>query len=203
MKKTWTSNKSPQLQEFYDKNRFLDLLIKTRKYRDLIWSKEAFFCAVISIVITSIAVCIIDNNEPIGKVHQIIPIAQSLLTLIIGGFFSLLGFIIGGLALITGTISERVIREVDKEGNIEELISVIFNFYFSGMVTGLTLVFTIMNYLITFIQLPFNFPVFLVATFILVYMIVFSIVYAVMLLGTCIRILLLRYHVLTYKNKDD
>jgi hypothetical protein len=112
---------------------------------------------------------------------------------ILGGFFSLLGFTIGGLALLTGTIGAEVITKLREEKKIDHLMSVIFNFYFCGVVTGLTAILSLITYIITFIPMKINIILFYIWGLLYCYLIIFSIIYSVMLLGTCIRLFLLRY----------
>jgi hypothetical protein len=185
------------IKYFYTKNRFHNLFFVTKKYKELVWSKEAFLTLILSSLLTWLLSYLISVNNPINGIISVIPILQALFPIVLGGLFSLLGFVIGGLALITGTISEKVILKINEKNNIQHLISVIFNFYFCGAITGFTIILAVFAYIITFVQLPFNWFLFLPGCFIISYFTIFSIIYSVMLLGTCIRILLLRYHTLT------
>ncbi|CAH2714779.1 hypothetical protein BACCIP111895_01955 [Neobacillus rhizosphaerae] len=203
MRKPKQELEANDIKYFYLKNRFHDLFFDTKKYKDLLWSKEALFSLLISISLTSLLSYLIFKNHDIEKINPVIPLLQVLLPAIIGGLFTLLGLIIGGLALITGTISEKVIYKINEENNIQDLISIIFNFYFSGAITGFTLVMGIFSFIITYIQMPFKWGLFIPISIILSYFIIFSLTYSVMLLGTCIRILLLRYHTLTKDPNND
>ena len=188
-------NEPKDIEYFYEKNRFLNLFMTTKKYHDLWKSKNALFCFLLSILITILLLFLYGETEV--EVERIIEAVRAITLTISGGFFSLLGLIVGGLALITASIGNDVIGKINEKKKIEDLISVIFNFYFSGVLTGFTLIFSIITYLVTFIPLEFRLCLFIPWSFFLSYMVMFSIVYAVMLLGTCIRIFLMRYYYLS------
>ena len=137
------------------------------------------------------------ENAPL---ENLLEVARAILIAIAGGFFSLLGLIIGGLALITASIGNDLIDELKRENKIEEIMSVVFNFYFSGVITGLTLLGSVIAYIATFLPMEFIPNLFFVWCFLHTYMFMFSVIYSVMLLGTCIRIFLLRYYHLRSKK---
>lgn len=186
------------IEYFYEKNRFLNLLRDTKKYTDLWKSKNAFLCFLLSIAMT-IMFFYMYENAPLDNLLEVVRV---ILITIAGGFFSLLGLIIGGLALITASIGNDLIDEIKKVNKVEEIMSVIFNFYFSGVITGLTLIGSVIAYIVTFLPMEFKPILFFVWCFIHAYMITFSVIYSVMLLGTCIRIFLLRYFYLNSNKKD-
>lgn len=197
MKKRDESN---DINYFYIKNRFFNLFFNTRKYKDLLWSKEAFVSLVLSLLMTYLLFYIAETNKSTDGTMSIITVIQLIIPVIIGGMFTQLGLTIGGLALLTGTIGENVITKINKENKIQDLMSIIFNFYFSGAITGVALICSIFVYFLTFIEKPFEWFWFVLITFLLSYITIFSIIYSIMLLGTCIRILLLKYFYLT---KED
>ncbi len=196
------------IEYFYKKNRFINLLKDTQKHKDLWKSKEAFFCFILALVITFTLVLILFEVSSLNYsvvitekgVSNFLESIRPVILTILGGFFSLLGFTISGLALLTGTIGTKVITKISEEEKIENLISVIFNFYFCGVIIGATTIISILTYIVTFIQLPLNLYLFCVWTFIYTYLVIFSITYSVMLLGTCIRLFLLQYF---YMNKSN
>ncbi|MCB4844101.1 hypothetical protein LHW04_03365 [Bacillus tropicus] len=196
------------IEYFYKKNRFINLLKDTQKHKDLWKSKEALYCFILALVITFILVLILFGISSLNYsvvitekgVSNFLESIRPVILTILGGFFSLLGFTISGLALLTGTIGAKVITKISEEEKIEHLMSVIFNFYFCGVIIGATTIISILTYIITFIQLPLNLYLFCVWAFIYTYLVIFSITYSVMLLGTCIRLFLLQYF---YMNKSN
>ncbi|MEK4707068.1 hypothetical protein [Bacillus sp. FSL R10-2780] len=197
------------IEYYYRKNRFLNLLKDTNKHKDLWKSKEAFLSCVLAFVITLVLTLILfeisslNYNTAITEkgVSNFLESIRPIILTVLGGFFSLLGFTISGLALLTGTIGAKVITKIREEKKIEHLMSVIFNFYFCGVIIGTTTILSLLTYLVTFVQMPLNMTLFYVWTFLYSYLIVFSIIYSVMLLGTCIRLFLLQYFY-TNQSKD-
>lgn len=182
--------------EFYLKqNRFSNLLKSTQKLEDLFFSKEALLTCLISVLFTYLFYIIVhDTNLTNEKEFEnLLSLVKTILTFAGAGLFSLLGFTIGGLAIVTGTISKEVIDNIRENSKLDSLMSVIFNFYFCGVVVGFSIFLCSIVYLILYIQSTFSMLVFLIITFVTTYFVVFCVIYTVMLLGTCIRIFLLKY----------
>jgi len=194
-------NDKKDIEHYYRNNRFFNILVSTKKYNDLWRSKEAFISFTLSFGITLLFwfVLITSHNES----ATFIEIVRGLLPVILGGFFSLLGLTIGGLAIITGTIEEDIISRIREERKFESLISIIYNFYFCGALIGFSIVLSILVYLITFMELNFDVFLFWGGSLFFNYFILFSVIYSVMLLGTCIRIFLLRYFFINTFNKKE
>lgn len=180
-----------QIDYYYKNNRFFSILFATKKYRDLWKSKEATVSFVLSLCVTTLLWYILLTNNYNPSV--ILEITRNVIPTLLGGFFSLLGLSIGGLAIITGTIEEDIITKIRDQGNIKTFISIVYNFYFCGALIGLSMLFSVIVFLITFIKLDFNPVFFWIISLMYNYMVLFSLIYSVMLLGTCIRIFLLRY----------
>ncbi|GAB6254512.1 hypothetical protein [Peribacillus sp. N1] len=203
MKKTPKNEDTNNIDHYYRNNRFFDLLFNTGKLKDLLWSKEAFVSLFFSITLTLLLAYLGITNNPVKGTNSIIPVLNTLYPIIIGGLFGILGFIIGGLAIITGTISVELLTKIIDKNQLKELMSIIFNFYFSGAVTGLTVILAILTSVVTSLQIPFEWYLFIPWSIVLSYFVVFSIIYSIMLLGTCIRILLLKYFILKNDKKSD
>jgi hypothetical protein len=189
---------------YYNKNRFFNLLDETKKLRELYCSKEAGVSLILSIVITALLLIIFIGSEleffnpSQQQVDNVLELVRGIIIAIVSGLFGLAGFSISALALLTGTIGNEVISKINDKGKIDSLMSVIFNFYFSGFLTGVTIILGLISFLISHIQLPFNPIAFILISLLLSYMAIFSVIYAIMLLGTCIRIFLLRYYYLNH-----
>jgi hypothetical protein len=196
-------NDEKDIEYYYKNNRFLKLFLETKKYKDILLSKEAFFSLAFSILISTLLIINLDlahaNTQP-NEFQEFMSSIKSIILTILGGFFSLLGFTIGGLALLTGTIGKNVIIRINQKKKIDSLISIIFNFYFSGMLNGLSVFILIIDYIIILFPKQINFTLFIVMTTFSSYLVIFSILYSVLLLGTCIRIFLLRFY---YENEEN
>lgn len=200
------------IEFYYQNNRFWKLFWKSKKYRDLLFSKEAFFCLCLSIITTYLLMLIMTEHTSMEldyptvlsselDLKELTDTIRSLLLTIGGGFFSLLGFSVGGLAILTGTISSDVISKIVNKEKIDDLMSVIFNFYMAGAITGFSIILCVITYVFTFTAIEFKIWLFLIWSLVLSYFVYFSIVYSIMLLGTCIRLFLLK-HFYTVLDKD-
>lgn len=199
-------SKKKDIRVYYKENRFWDLLKRSQKYKDLYNSKEALVSLLLSIITLSFFMHVLLEKRTIDlliwmnfsienglNVIETVRLIQSLLPTIIGGYFSLLGFSIGALAILTGTLGNKIISNVNDDGKIKHLMNVIFTFYFSGSLMGFSLVLLIFSYLATFTEILINVGVFVSWVLIVSYIVYFSIIYAIMLFGTCIRLFLLGY----------
>lgn len=184
-------NEKVSIEDFIEANRFKDLLLATKKYEDLFWSKEAIVSCVLSLCTTYLMFLMTESSDFIENISNI-------LSILIGGMFGLLGFIIGGLALIVGSIGFEIIKKINDLEKFNSLLSIIFMFYFVGAINGLAIVLLFFSYLTISLPLPFNLNIFLIATLFVSYICYFTLIYSVMLLGTCIRLMLLNYY---YSNK--
>ncbi|PEK04754.1 hypothetical protein [Bacillus wiedmannii] len=198
-------NRVNDIEFYYEKNRFFNLLFVTKKYRDMYKSKEAVITFLLTVItVYSFTLTLTHETDMVSNitnvfskqeyyVETVVEPVRSLLLGVAGGFFSLLGFSIGGLAILTGTIDNATISNLRKKGKIDHFMSVIFNFYFAGALTGLSIILCLLTYAASFTKIQFNFGAFLIGGFVITYLIFFSIIYSVMLLGTCIRLFLLKY----------
>lgn len=205
MKKEKNKEDKTGIEYYYEKNRFFNLLFKTNKITDLFFSKEASISFILTLIIGITYLQILHGGflfDGIGYFSQniiiVLEIANEMLPVIVGGLFALLGFTIGGLAIVTGTIEKNVIDVMREKDKVDHFISVIFNFYFSGFILGVTIIFCIFTLIIIKIPSEFSYVFFILSSFLLIYMVIFAIIYSVMLLGTCIRIFLLKYY---YQDK--
>lgn len=171
------------------KTRFLSLLKITSKWKELYKSKEAILSFIISIL-SSIIWCYIFDTVSIDVFNQIIrEFTLSIFSALIG----MLGFIISGLAILTGTITKKLIDSINNKGLVKHLISILYSFYFIGAFIGVVIFAYILMYLLSFSDLPATYFYVAIISFILSYLFCFAILYSIALLGTCLRIFILSY----------
>lgn len=195
--KRWKNLK--EAEDYYDvKNqRLLPLSISTNKIKDIYCSKEAFVSLVLSIGLTLFMVFIITNST--GNISDKL---LDLLGVQIGTLLGLLGFLIGGAALVTGSISVSMMKTIDKNKQFHQLMALLVPFYLLGVIIGISFFIALFTYLVVLTDFPFNkFLVFIISFFNL-YFLFYSLISSIMLLGTCIRILILRYKLETLKSND-
>lgn len=215
-----TQKNKNDIEYYYKNNRFWELFWSTRKYKDLIWSKEAFLSLCLSVLTLVIILIILFKIRDFSSfnfnnlnyirleaakdnttVAELINLIRSLLNMVIAGLFGLLGFLVGGLAILTGTMSNKVLKNIYDDGKIKNLMSIIFNFYFSGGLLGFGIVVGLLSYLVTYTAFPLT--ILKLSTWVLFvsYFLYFALIYTVMLLGTCLRIFLLSYRY--YEDEEN
>lgn len=195
-------NEERNFNYYRKNNRFWDLFKDSGKYKDLWNSKEAGASGILTVLLTTIIILLLMsyNLSVSDDVENLFANIRPLLLTFIGGFLSVLGFTIGGLALITGTISENVLRNIEEKKKEKSLMNIIFIFYFSGFLNGLNIFLLSSVYLFTLFNYPAKFLLFIGISVPIIYILFFSIIYSIMLLGTCIRIFLLRDYYKENKN---
>lgn len=179
-----------KIEYYYGKNRYVDFLLNTKTYRDIFWSKECLVSFIVSILIM-LLFCLIPLNI---YDHEFSQKLSDLLGILIGSIVGLLGFVIGGLALIVGSIGKKMIDKISNGNSITELLGIIFRFYYIGSILAFTVLIHILTYIILFY--PYNFNVILTMCLIFLnsYLFIFSLVSSVMLMGSCIRLMILQYY---------
>ncbi|PZT54116.1 hypothetical protein [Paenibacillus silvae] len=215
VKEKGTKSNPDEITFYFSENRFMTLLKESKKYRDLYYSKEAllsFFLSVITVFFLIIAARgessfsiskIIDlQNHQLTQngVENVVDLAKNLLNFNLAGLFGLLGFIIGGLSILSGTLSSKVIDTINDEGKIRHLISLMFSFYFAGAIIGVTLVVSILTYISLYTPYVMNLYVLFFWSFFVCYLSYFTIIVSIMLLGTSLRFFLLNHWYVRKQN---
>lgn len=176
------------LTEALTYNRFQHYLISTKKYKHLFYGKGALFSFVISIFITFAMHVIAKNNYGIA-----IEKSEDLILVFISGLLTVLALSLTGLAIVTSTISDEVIDKIIEKNRLLNIISIFFNFYFAGFLIGSTIFLLTISYILINLPYTFSHTLFVVFVFFNSYLIFLSIIYSVMLLGTSIRVFLIKY----------
>lgn len=184
--------KNRDIKYFYEKNRFTDFLVETKMYKELYCSKEAFFSFTIAIFFTLLLFFILKNTNDISTLFEHF---FNLLGISISGLFGLLSFVICGLALIVGSIGTKIIKKINEKKKIISLLSIVFRFYFVGSIVGFTIVLSLLLYICLLLPIELNYYLFFIGCLVLFHFLFFSIISAIMLMGSCIRLLLLEYSI--------
>lgn len=186
--RTVKENKQTMLEDYFstEKTSFLSLLKSTKKTKVLLWSGEALM----SIILTVILLILINYlYKSIGD-EEFNDMLKEVSIVIVPALLGMLGFIISGLAIITGTVTNKVLSSINKELKANSIISIIFTFYFVGVLIGINILLYIILYMLTYTNLPFSYLIINIYGFIAIYLLVFSVVESIALLGSCIRLLL-------------
>lgn len=190
--------KPEDIEDYFstETTRFMYLLKTTGKWKEIYNQKECQVAAIFSVVITGCLVFVYYESE----FSQYIELLKNMLQIAIETTVGMLGFIISGLAIFTGTITTRLAENINSDKKINSLISILFSFYFIGMIMGCSFVLYLIVY--TFFTTNYGFHVWiLVSTSVICsYLYLFCIFYSISLLGTCLRLFLISYK---YSKDDD
>ncbi len=191
-------NNKNKIEYYYTNNRYFDYFINTETYKDIYKSKEAILSLILALI-TTVMINMLISSLPTSETSEKI---IDLLTLSIGSMVGLLGFIIGGLALIVGSIGKKMMNVINSSGNFKELLGIIFRFYFIGSILGISIVINIFTYLIVLFPYCFNQWLSIVLVVINSYAFFFSLISSIMLMGSCIRLMTLQYAI-EESQKDE
>lgn len=99
-----------------------------------------------------------------------------------------LGFIVTGLAILTGTISSKVVKFFKSRGVYKEMEDILSSFYFIGLITALEIFIIFITYTAANIPIESLYIINIVLSCIISYLFIFTIFYAVGLVGNCLSI---------------
>ncbi|MET3092118.1 hypothetical protein [Enterococcus casseliflavus] len=178
--------------DYYDveNQRLLPLIFSTNKFKDIYSSKEALISLIMSVIFTSFVTFIIKTSS-----ENLTDRILDLLGIQIGTLLGLLGFLIGGAALLTGSISIDMMKVIDKSQKFHQLLALLVPFYLLGVMVGISFFISVFSYLVVLTNFPFNFFMVFIFALFNFYFLFYSLISSIMLLGTCIRIFILRYKI--------
>lgn len=153
---------------------------------------EVYFSIICSLILFIINYYFVTSNLD-NNISFIVTTVQNMLLYSIAGLLGMLGFIISGLAIISGTIGNKVTHEIIIEKKSKSLLSILFSFYYLGFVVGILLIICMCCYFIMGINFKFYFYWYIIISLFITYGFFFSIFYAISLLGTCIHMFMINY----------
>lgn len=176
-------HKQSDIEHYINHNRFFQLFLKTRKYKELVCSKEASLSFIISVILYIF----------LGYTEDSIGLIRTLLMTNIASMVGLLGFIISGLSILSATVSTKVIDSINQKGKIGHFMRIMFSFYYAGSLIGFSLIASVFTYIGTHFNVKINPELVNIWSFLLSYILIFTIISCIMLLGTSMRFFLLNY----------
>ena len=147
-----TNDESKHFKYYLEHDRFLDFLKAKKTYKEIYSSKEGKLSITLSFLITFYILELVIDFPKLNITYKL----TNILGIILGGGFGLLGFLVGGMAIIVGSIDQSTITIIDKDGKYENLLSIIFRFYYDGVIIGLLIIISIINYFLLMLPLKFN-----------------------------------------------
>ncbi|MBC2581389.1 hypothetical protein [Clostridium sp. DJ247] len=148
--------------------------------------KLAMAFTIVSLIL--LWILLIKNNDT-----SITSILLNLMLYIGSGLISMLGFIISGLAIASGTINNKIAHRMNIKGKFDSILAILFSFYYIGRVIGLVIICYFLAYIVVSIDLPIISWLYFIVAFILAYGFLFSVFYSVSLLKTCLNLFVLNY----------
>lgn len=160
---------------------------------------EVYFSVICSSILTTVIFLFVKTNID-SNMNYIVTTTQNMLLYTIAGLIGMIGFIVSGLAIVSGTTSSKVIGIMIEKRKFNYLLTVLFSFFYIGLIMGILIVLSITLYFIMGINVNFSFPIYIIIVFIMAYGVFFTLFYTVSLLGTCINIFIINY---LYSKEDQ
>lgn len=137
---------------------------------------------------TIVMVFICALNITLGEEEQFVNFLASAAKDIGIAFIGFLGFIVTGLAILTGSISSKVVCFFKEKNVYDRLKGILNSFYFLGLLTGILIVGLFGEYFISQISVSSNKIVIEIIVAVTTYLIIYVVFYAIGLTGNCISI---------------
>lgn len=178
------------MKEFdYEATKFWNLLRTTKKWKEIYNQTESTVSLVVSLIVIATLIFLYEST-PANNMNELIrEIVNIGLTTLIG----LLGFIISGIAIFTGTITNKLVKNIDSDNKALSLIGILFSFYYIGVIIGITVIVYIIMYLFTYSYIEIDVIKICVIGFVLSYLYFYSLFYSISLIGTCLKLFFVSY----------
>ena len=160
---------------------------------------EVYFSIICSLILTTVIFLFVKTNID-SNMNYIVTTTQNMLLYTIAGLIGMIGFIVSGLAIVSGTTSSKVIGIMIEKRKFNYLLTVLFSFFYIGLIIGILIVLSITLYFIMGINVNFSFSIYIIIVFLMAYGVFFTLFYTVSLLGTCINIFIINY---LYSKEDQ
>ena len=152
-------------------------LFKLKKYKDL-FDIHSIECtvSVISVIIINIIFYIAEKYLGLNTfVNEGMVFLNNIGMALIG----FLGFIVTGLAILTGAISSKVVKHLQERNKMKPLEKILLSFYLLGLISAFEILFIIFLHFICLIPIPSIKIIDIIILSILTYMTVFIIFYEI------------------------
>lgn len=173
----------------YEAVKFHNLIRSTGKWKELFTQKESAISLVVSIGIV-VALIYLFKTIAIDDFNELL---NNILNIGITTIIGMLGFIISGIAIFTGTITNKLVNSIDADNKAVSLVGILFSFYFIGAIIGINVVGFIFMYLFSYSEINVTIWIIVVVGFLLSYLYIFSIFYSISLIGTCLKLFFVSY----------
>lgn len=161
-------------------------IVKYKKYKDL-YDFSSLECRVSLIVMLILDIIFLVSTR-MSETDLVVLDYISYLDSIGIALIGFLGFIVTGLALLTGAISSKIVKRLHDRNKLQSLEKVLLSFYLLGLVNATIVIIAFTCHFLKNIPTNSIFYIDLIILSITSYLIVFSIFYAVKLIGNCLEL---------------
>ena len=175
----------------------LKKLIRYKKYKEVfnLKSKEVIISILGTIIILFVTYLVIQDTN-LEDINIFIRDITKELALVLIGY---LGFVVSGLAILTSSISNKIMNIFNKKNKIYVIERILLSFYLLGILIGITIFLGFLLNIITYSNKELSVMLFLMCEGILSYLILFIIFYSIELIGNCIEI----FKIINLINDND
>ena len=160
-----------------------------KKYKDLFDFKS------IECVVSLISTIIFEGILLIWNIYQSCnDIVSAMVSMIDGigiAFIGFLGFIVTGLAILTGAISSKIVKRLQSRNKMQALDRILLSFYLLGLVSAFIILVSLLLHFVMALPIDANIIVVIIVSAIYSYFTIFSIFYAVKLIGNCLELFMI------------
>lgn len=176
-------------------------LIKLKKYRDLVDFKS------IECVVALISTIVFDGMILVWNCYENCnDIVNSIATIIDGigiALIGFLGFIVTGLAILTGAISSKIVKRLQVRSKMEALDRILLSFYLLGIISAFIVLISFFLNLIIALPIESHLVFVIILGTIYSYFTVFTVFYAVKLIGNCLELFMIINEMQVLEENDD
>ena len=173
-------------KEYFRYISFFEYVRKTKIYKQFYDSKAGWM----SIGLTLVTVILLKNLYGRSYAEALVIIEPFVLALI-AGLLGLLGFIISGLAIVLGMVTDQALKRIDNDKQADSFVNILFSFFFEGAIIGTLIILLAAVYFGYHEILPIEiarswwcWQLWYLCFALVVFVSYFSILYAIGLLGT-------------------
>lgn len=161
-------------------------IIDYKKYKDL-YDFSSIECRVSFFVVVIMDIIFLLSIKNLG-IYEIVPDYISYLDTIGLALIGFLGFIVTGLAILTGAISSQVVKRLQERNKIQALEKILLSFYLLGLVSASIIILSFILHFTSKLSYISIWQLDFVLLSFISYFITFSIFYAVKLIGNCLEL---------------
>ncbi len=177
---------------------YCQLFKETKKWNEFNPKKKQIYIPLVFSVLISIFIYSLQLDD-----NQINELLKNFSLYMFSSFIGILGFLIGGMAIITGTLNTKIIEIVEKNDFVEEIKGILFSFYFIGAFVLMNIISYIILYFLAFSSYPISNFYIISITGIFTFFTLFVLFYCFSLISTCISMVTIIHKLSKLENKNE